>query len=463
LKENATKRLSRQELYDLVWAEPMTTVASRYGISDVALKKKCAKAIIPTPDRGYWAKKEAGKPTIQLPLPKRAPGQDDEVIVSGGDRYWYGGHDESELLGALPSPPEFSEPIEEVRSRIAKTIGAVSVPRDVRIWAGPIERLFREDEKRREKQRNSPYPSSWDNPIFDSPFEQRRLRILNALSTATAKMHGQLYIHGKEGRSVGFRVVDQTVSIRLDIPAKRGREDSSVVWSPRPDHADMTLTIGEQESERQWSDDARGKIEAKLAEIAIEIIVSAEKRYRDRKVQSHKWMVERKAELGEAERKRKLEEEAAARERKRVLEEARVDRLLRDAAAFQQAREIRAYAEAIRELKLKDANAIPSGLDRWVTWAIAQADRIDPVIGNAFLVFMDDGDGEDAGSAPAATERNQILLLEHDLIRLEQENRALAGQFDALKRDATSHRYTYEDAVREQRHNYFKYRNARRY
>ena len=463
MKGNSTKRLSRQELYDLVWAEPMTTVASRYGISDVALKKKCAKAIVPTPDRGYWAKKEAGKPTIQLPLPKRAPGQDDEVVVSGSDHYWYGGYDEAELLGALPSPPEFSEPIEEVRGRIAKMIGAVSVPRDVRVWAGPIERLFREDEKRREKKRNSPYPSSLDNPIFDSPFERRRLRILNTLSTATAKMHGQLYIHGKEGRSVGFSVVDQTVSIRLDIPAKRGREDPLVAWSPRPDHADMTLTIEEQGSERQWSDDAQGKIEAKLAEIGIEIIVSAEKRYRDRKLQSHKWMVERKAQLEEAERKRRLEEEAAARERKRVLEEARVDRLLRDAAAFQQAREIRAYADAIRELKLKDGNAIPSQLDRWITWAIAQADRIDPIIGNSFLMSMEEDDGEDGGSAPSATEQTRILLLEHDFIRLEQENRALRGQLDVLTRDATSHGYTYEDAVREQRHNYFKYRNARRY
>ena len=458
-----TKRLSRQELYDLVWSGPMTSIAAGFDISDVALKKKCANAMIPTPERGYWAKKEAGKPTTQLPLPKRAPGQDDEVIVSGGDRYWYGGHDESELLCPLPGPPGFPEPIEEVRDRIAKTIGAVSVPRDVRVWAGPIERLLREDEKRREKQRNSPYSSSWDKPIFDSPFERRRLRILNALSTATAKMHGQLYIHGKEGRTVGFSVVDQTVSIRLDIPVKRGREDPSAVWSPRPDHADMTLTIGEQGSERQWSDDAQGKIEAKLAEIATEIIVSAEKRYRDHKMHSHKWLVERKAQLEEAERKRKLEEEAAARERKRALEGARVDRLLRDAAAFQQAREIRAYADAIRELKSKDGNPIPLELDRWVTWAVAQADRIDPVIGNAFLVSMDDGDAEDASSAPATTEQNQILLLEHDLIRLEQENRALRGQLDVLARDATSHRYTYEDAVREQRHNYFKYRNARRY
>jgi hypothetical protein len=85
----------------------MTSIASRYGISDVAFKKMCARAFIPTPDRGHWAKKEAGKSTGQRPLPDRAPGQDNQVVVSGGDRYWYGGRDDAELLGPLPDPLNF--------------------------------------------------------------------------------------------------------------------------------------------------------------------------------------------------------------------------------------------------------------------------------------------------------------------------------------------------------------------
>jgi hypothetical protein len=68
-----TKRLSRAELYALVWSEPMKTLAGRFGISDVALKKTCARAEIPTPDRGYWAKKEAGKCPMQVALPEWPP------------------------------------------------------------------------------------------------------------------------------------------------------------------------------------------------------------------------------------------------------------------------------------------------------------------------------------------------------------------------------------------------------
>ena len=55
------KIVSRDVLHEEVWIEPMTKVAERYGISDVALKKLCVKHRIPTPPRGYWAKLSAGK------------------------------------------------------------------------------------------------------------------------------------------------------------------------------------------------------------------------------------------------------------------------------------------------------------------------------------------------------------------------------------------------------------------
>jgi hypothetical protein len=55
------ERLSREELYELVWSQPLRTLSARFRISDVALKKTCLKAAIPTPERGYWARKDAGQ------------------------------------------------------------------------------------------------------------------------------------------------------------------------------------------------------------------------------------------------------------------------------------------------------------------------------------------------------------------------------------------------------------------
>ena len=67
-----TKTVQRQALYEQVWAQPMTQVAKKYGISNVALAKICKKLNVPYPWRGYWRRKEIGKAVKQLPLPPNA-------------------------------------------------------------------------------------------------------------------------------------------------------------------------------------------------------------------------------------------------------------------------------------------------------------------------------------------------------------------------------------------------------
>jgi len=94
----------------------------------------------------------------------------------------------------------------------------------------------------------------------------------------------------------------------------------------------------------------------------------------------------------EEERQRKLKAERAEKERRKRIEQARIDRLLRDAGAFQQAGEIRKYVEAIRSAQSRNEMFSSEEFERWSQWALAQADRIDPVTGGAFLMAMQ---GED--------------------------------------------------------------------
>jgi len=60
----------RKELYDLVWAQPVTKVAKQFGVSDVAIAKACRKLKVPLPGRGYWARKQNGYAVQTVPLPK---------------------------------------------------------------------------------------------------------------------------------------------------------------------------------------------------------------------------------------------------------------------------------------------------------------------------------------------------------------------------------------------------------
>ena len=68
--DNATAvvSLTREELYDRVWATPIKTLAAEFGLSDVGLAKICKKHKIPRPSRGYWAKVANGKRVLRWPL-----------------------------------------------------------------------------------------------------------------------------------------------------------------------------------------------------------------------------------------------------------------------------------------------------------------------------------------------------------------------------------------------------------
>jgi hypothetical protein len=387
------KRLSRKELYELVWSEPMRILAPRFGISDVALKKACARAEIPTPGLGHWAKKAARKSASQVALGDRPPGMDDEVLVGAGVGYWHSGWREEELLAALPPPPEFEEPIERVRERIAKTVGKVTVPREVRIWHPAVERLLKEDEQRRERQRASSYPSSWDAPLFDNPFERRRLRLLNTLVLAAGMMNGKPAISDREGRSIHFSFYQRQVGIRLDR-LKRPRHRGNAANSADANKVKLSLAIlqspGSENIRIGWQDDEQGKVETRITEIAIQVILTAELQYREGAIRSHEWRVQREAQPEEEERERKRQAERAERERQKRLEQARIDRLLKSAAAFQQAGEIRKYVEAIRAIQTENSGCSREELEHWSQRALAEADRIDPVVGSKFLLAMQD-------------------------------------------------------------------------
>lgn len=388
-----TERLSRKALYDLVWSEPMKTLSARFGISDVALKKTCARAGIPTPDRGYWAKKDAGKDTFQAAFSTRPPGMDDQVLIGSRGNGSYGYWNQEELLAPIGAPPEFSEPIEAVQARIAEIVGRVAVPHKVLNWHPAIDRLLKEDEKRREKQLADPHPMSWNNPIFETQFERRRLRILNSLFFAVAKMNGKPSVHGREAREIHISFFQQLLHLRLEKPkisTRRARAENAIGES---NDARLCLSVvkyfGSEEVLATWQDDDAQKLETRMTDIAVQLILTAEIQYREHALHHYQWRIKRKAELEEEERKRKLEAERAEKERQKRIEQGRINRLLRDAAAFQQAGEIRKYVEAIRQARALDGCSIEE-IEQWTHWALAQADRIDPAISYRFLKAMQD-------------------------------------------------------------------------
>lgn len=89
--------VTREKLYEEVWAEPMTKVAPRYGVSSSFLARVCDRLNVPTPQRGYWAQLQVGKAPSRPPLPEARPGEELEWSQNGVPR---------RAPRAVPRPPE---------------------------------------------------------------------------------------------------------------------------------------------------------------------------------------------------------------------------------------------------------------------------------------------------------------------------------------------------------------------
>lgn len=74
-------RVSRKDLYDRVWSEPVMKVAEKWGLSGTGLKKICRRLEIPVPHRGYWARVKAGHKENRPKLPSLAEGEAEEILI----------------------------------------------------------------------------------------------------------------------------------------------------------------------------------------------------------------------------------------------------------------------------------------------------------------------------------------------------------------------------------------------
>lgn len=69
-------KLSRQELYDMVWSKQMITLAKEFNLSDNGLRKICKKNDIPMPKVGHWEKVKYGYTTV---IPKLSKQSDNDI------------------------------------------------------------------------------------------------------------------------------------------------------------------------------------------------------------------------------------------------------------------------------------------------------------------------------------------------------------------------------------------------
>jgi hypothetical protein len=363
--------LTREQLYELVWSEAMSRLCKTIGISDVAIAKHCRKADVPIPERGYWNKLHAGQEVTRTALPPRDLATINVV----------------EMTGALPpalraritgEPGVEGEPesIDVLTERFRKRLGKVIPSRDLMRADPVIARLLKRDETIRQKMASISF--YWETPLFESSYERRRLRILNSIFLAFARVGGgSAYIRDREAREISIRG-PAGVSITLDSPNKRRSRNRQADDANAKDKLELRAEGGQQHPDivSNWIDDDAGNLEDKLTEIVIGLAIVSERESRRWQAEMAEW--QRKREAEEAEVRRKARERAEREERERIAaeEKARRDRLLTEAMNWRSAGLIRAYVDARRTSPAAQAPEF----EDWARWALEEADRMDPVL-----------------------------------------------------------------------------------
>ncbi len=364
--------VSRKELYDLVWTQPVIKIAKDVGVSDVAVAKACRRHEIPLPGRGYWRLVEVGQCVERKPLPK----------VEYEEHITFTRCPESCLPASEASRAE----------RLAKN--RVTVPEEPD-ELHPLSRQALITLSQAEPDERGLLVSQGTLDIKVSPKQlSRAIRIMDSLVKALeARGHKVEVTFDDEKkrdrryetpRKDGTYATIQRVSFPFGIeecadraphiPTKR--EERELAKGHRwnvPEHDYLPngcLQLKIKDSflwglRGHWSDGKKQRLEDLLNNFIAGLITAAEavnERERER----------------ERERQRQMEEARRhhEEEQRRQEEEKRVDRLKDELRRWRQAGEIREYAGLLAQAAGADPD---SSVHRWIEWIRTYADRLDPL------------------------------------------------------------------------------------
>jgi len=375
---------NREKLYQEVWEKPVTEVAKRYKVSDVAIHKVCKSLDIPTPEPGYWAKVRAGKPVKQIPLPNS-----DKPDTKSGIRTGLETHPQvaKELLQFLS--PEDKSIVLSVAMQIQMPDENARMHSKIIAHRKKVVEWHKESRKRDQywNRRNKEAIPYLADAISEAALP-RVCRIFDALIKTLEPLGCSLT------DDLSFLVNGETISLSVSesqdkidhIPTKeenmqlleyeeKKRRSS---WASKPnirkyDHVyngKLSLIV---ESEKSFRDCKSYVIEDRLGDILV-LLYEASNGIRLRR-EAREAEERRRQEEREAEERRKKEEARRREERreKHNLEVQRTNALVNAAADFDTAQKIRSYISAIEQTEPMTQDEI-----EWISWAKKKAAWYDP-------------------------------------------------------------------------------------
>lgn len=363
-----------EDVIAFAWSAPMRELAQTIGISDVGLRKLLRAQGIVTPAQGHWNRVKAGRPVPAPPAPQpRRTGEIGRVRLDGRFRKHVPDSGRIPVDGPFASK-HVPEDLGLLGALELKALGKVAVPRDLARPHPGLAWLLQREDKRRRKFAESEW--SWDRPKWDGPLAQRQLRLADALLKALARRGHDGSAGEEEGAlEIGCTIGDTHVTARFTLagdPKARG-PDTRRVDGNLPAATPLVLAITGKLSAahpKHWQDQQGLRLERQVARIAADLIVAGEARFRESLVEARE----------SDERMARWKEERRVAERER-LEQQRIADLRKSGELLRQATEIRTLVVRVKEAVEAGEGLKVSAdqLARWESWALCQANQIDPV------------------------------------------------------------------------------------
>ncbi len=367
--------LTREELYNEVWTEPMATLAPKYGLSDVGLAKICRRLQVPVPGRGYWRQKEVGRKVRRTNLPK-LPAAATTAMREVQLR--------KKALGS--TNPESAGPVADQQRFEAREENRIVVPA---ILQDPHPLVARSVAALRRGKRDhqgylEPKTSACLGVRVTLDSVDRAMCIYDALLKALDSRGYTTSMPQGEGPATLVRIGEEDIGVVIEEKVDRAdREASTISRSPRRFrygseddwHPTGQLVLRIDHSylsgiRCSWGDGKKQRVEQCLNAFVVGLVAASES-LREQRLRREAWEREwREAEARRAEEVRRREEEAA---RIRALESA--------LASWQRSCLVREFvAEAHRAVEAAGILQPGSPLDEWLSWARSYADRVDPLL-----------------------------------------------------------------------------------
>jgi len=372
------RRVTREELYKMVWDKPMIRLAEEFGITGNGLAKVCDRLDVPYPPRGHWAKKQAGKPVVALKLPSRRDG-----IPSAAD------------IHPTPPKPAPSPAAEEAAATVADRIRDVAVPESndnlhprVQAWIAGHKKRQKERER---ANRNRRRDIGWASPLIPDLTERDlyRFRAASAIFYAVEKAGGTIEkssVSGKvtfliDGHQVECSIVEKMVQSLKQWEEQRKWTAFTEYCKSGLDSSGflrVSITTYLQGRRPEWVESQKIKIGQLMPTIVGAIMAAGptlEEMKREREEQQKRYR-EEEARRYEARQFREIDEKRWSKFREYAVNWDERERLL----AFLAEVEARLATEG-------DVTVSDRTLRTWVEWAKAKAEALNPFGGGAVGMF----------------------------------------------------------------------------